>query len=366
MIRTEEFTLNMGPVHPSTHGILRLIIKMSGEVVTEIDPDLGFLHRGVEKMGENLTYPEFVIHTDRLDYVNAMNNNHAYVLAVERLGGLTVPERAEYLRVITAELNRIASHLFFIATTGMDLGNFTILLHCFRDREMILHIFEKICGARLTYSYFRLGGVGFDFPPGMEQDILNFTAYLKTRLPDYDRLLTDNYIFQKRLMGVGVLSREDAINWGTSGPVLRGSGVQWDIRRNDPYSVYDRFDFEIPTGKNGDCWDRYMVRVLEIRESIKIVEQACKNIPAGDIRSKVSRIFKPPAGEVYSRVEVPKGELGFYIVSQDKSTKPYRIHIKAPSFVNLSSIIEVAKGCLIADVVAILANYDIVLGEIDR
>jgi NADH-quinone oxidoreductase subunit D len=222
-----------------------------------------------------------------------------------------------------------------------------------------------MCGARLTYSYFRLGGVGFDFPPGMEQEILDFTSYLKPRLKDYDRLLTDNMIFQRRLIGVGRLSREDAVNWGTSGPVLRASGVKWDLRRNDPYSIYDRFDFEIPTGENGDCWDRYMVRVREIRECIKIVEQACKTLPAGEIRSKVSRIFKPPGGEVYSRVEVPKGELGFYIVS-DKTTKPYRIHIKAPSFVNLSSIIEVGRGCLIADVVAILANYDIVLGEIDR
>ncbi len=365
MMQTEEMILNMGPQHPSTHGILRLILKMNGEVVTAIDPDVGFLHRGVEKMGENLTYPEFLIHTDRLDYVNAMNNNHAYILAVERLGKLEVPERAEYLRVICAELNRIASHLFFIATTGMDLGNFTILLYCFRDRERILQMFEKICGARLTYSYFRLGGVGYDFPPEMAREILDFLDYFKPRLIDYDRLLTDNVIFQKRLIGVGVLSREDAINWGTSGPVLRGSGVKWDIRRNDPYSIYDKFDFEIPTGRNGDCWDRYMVRVLEIRESIKIVEQACKAIPEGPIRSKVSRIFKPAKGEVYSRVEVPKGELGFYIVS-DGTTKPYRIHIKAPSFVNLSSIIQVAKGALIADVVAILANYDIVLGEIDR
>lgn len=361
----EEMLVNMGPQHPSTHGVLRLLLKVDGEVVVKAVPYIGYLHRCFEKISENRTYPQILPYTDRLDYLASMTNNFGYVLTVERLMGVTVPERAEYIRIIAAELQRIASHLVWVGTFGLDLGNFTIFIYCFRERERILDLFEMICGARLTYSYYRIGGVADDIPAGFIEKTKDFCKYFKGVLSEYDKILTYNKIFQDRLKGIGILAKEDAIDYAASGPVLRGSGIKWDIRKNDPYSIYDRFEFDIPVGETGDCWDRYMVRMEEMRQSTRIIEQALDGIPAGEVMAKVPRVIKPPAGEIYSRIEAPRGELGFYLVS-DGSTKPYRLKVRAPSFVNLSAFPIMIPGWKIADVVAILGSVDIVLGEVDR
>src|SRR5574337_674039 len=361
----EEFYVNMGPQHPSTHGVLRLMLKLDGEVVTEVIPYIGYLHRCHEKIGENRTYTQIIPYTDRLDYLASMYNNFGFVLTVERLVGITVPERAEYMRVILGELQRIASHLIWLGTFGLDLGNFTIFMYCFREREKILDLFESVCGQRLNYAFYRIGGMPLDFPDSFVTDCQAFLEWFKPRLPEYDAIMSDNIIFQKRVQGLGKLDAKTAIDYAISGPMLRASGIKWDLRRNDPYSIYDRFEFDIPVGASGDVWDRYMVRRIEMEESVKIIEQALQGLPSGEIIAKMPKKLKPPVGDIYSRVETPRGELGFYLVS-DGSEKPYRYKVRSPAFVNLSVLLVIGTGCLVADVVAILGSIDIVLGEVDR
>jgi len=361
----EEMYINMGPQHPSTHGVLRLLLKLDGEIITDCVPFVGYLHRCHEKIGENRTYTQIIPYTDRLDYLASMSMNFGYVLTIERLVGQKIPERAEYLRVIMAELQRIASHLLWLGTFGLDLGNFTIFIYCFREREMILDLFEAVSGQRLNYCFYRIGGMPMDLPGNWISDCRAFLDWFKDRLPEYDAIMTDNVIFQKRAQGVGILKPEVAIAYAASGPMLRGSGITWDLRRNDPYSIYDRFEFEIPTFEGCDVWGRYMVRRREMAESARIVEQALAQLPDGEIMAKMPKNLKPPAGQVYCRTETPRGELGFYVIS-DGSTKPYRYKVRSPAFVNLSALPEMLRGCLVADLVAVLGSVDIVLGEIDR
>ncbi|OGL52868.1 MAG: NADH dehydrogenase [Candidatus Schekmanbacteria bacterium RIFCSPLOWO2_12_FULL_38_15] len=363
---TEEIVVNMGPQHPSTHGVLRILLTLDGEKVTDCEVVIGYLHRGVEKLAEHRDYKQAIILTDRLDYLASMSNNLAYVLAVEKLMDVKVPERAEYIRVIVAELQRIASHLIWLATHAMDIGAITVFLYCFREREEILNLFEMLCGARLTYNYMRIGGVSEDLPEGFIERANKFIEIFPDRIDEYETLLTKNRIWIDRTVGVGVISGEDGIDLGLSGPSIRGSGVRWDVRKAEPYSIYDRFDFQIPIGEKGDTYDRYLVRIEEMRQSNKIVKQALDQLPDGEIMAKVPRIIKPPKGEVYRSIESPKGELGFYIVSDGTSTSPYRMKIRPPSFVNMESFSKMIKGHLVADVIAVIGTLDIVLGEVDR
>jgi NADH-quinone oxidoreductase subunit D len=361
----EEMYVNMGPQHPSTHGVLRLMLKLDGEYITDCIPYIGYLHRCHEKIGENRNYTQIIPYTDRLDYLASISMNFGYVLAVERLMGQKVPERAEYMRVILAELQRIASHLIWLGTFGLDLGNFTIFMYCFREREMILDLFESVTGQRLNYAFYRIGGMPMDFPDTFLTDCQAFLTWFKQRLPEYDAIMTDNVLFQKRVQGVGILAPEVAVDYAVSGPMLRGSGFKWDLRKNDPYSIYDRFDFEIPVYGTCDVWARYLVRRKEMEESVKIVEQALAQLPPGEVMAKMPKTIKPPAGQIYSRNESPRGEIGFYVIS-DGSPKPYRYKVRSPAYVNLSALPEMLRGCLIADCVAVLGSVDIVLGEIDR
>lgn len=365
-IQTEEYLINMGPQHPSTHGVLYLELKLNGETVVDCIPHIGYLHRGIEKIAENRTYTQIIPFTDRLDYIASMNNNLGYCLAVEKLMGIEICERAKYIRVIIAELNRIASHLLAIGTFAQDLGAFaTPLFYCLREREKIIEIFDEICGNRLTYNYMRIGGVQFDLPEGIDKKIKDFIAYMDSKINDYENLLSGNAIFLARTKNIGVLSKETALNYGVTGPNLRASGVNWDLRRDFPYLVYDKFQFNIPVYNNGDSWDRYKIRLDEIAQSLRIIEQAVAVLPEGDPVVKVGRMIKPLAGEVYATSENPRGELGFYIVS-DGSQYPYRLKIRAPSFANLAVMPSLVKGLKVADVVCILGSLDIVMGEIDR
>jgi len=361
-----EMLLNLGPQHPSTHGVLRVVIKLDGEIITDAIPDMGYLHRGVEKLSEHRTYPMVIVLTDRDDYLSAMNNNWAFCLAVEKLIKVEIPPRADYIRVIVGELNRIASHMVFYGTFGIDIGAFTPFLHAFgRDREEILDLFEEICGARITYNYIRVGGVMLDAPEGWVGRVLEFVERMRPRLEEYDKLLTYNPIFIDRTVGIGKLSGERAKALGITGPMLRASGVDLDLRRDHPYGVYKNFQFNIPVRKEGDCYDRYMVRRLEMSESLKIVEQACRTIPDGLTMGKVSKVYRPPAGETYDQLESPRGWLGSYIVA-DGTDRPYRYHIRPPSFINLQSLRELIRGYKVADMIAILGSIDFVLGEVDR
>jgi len=369
-LKTEEMILNMGPQHPSTHGVLRLELQLEGEIISNVIPHIGYLHRCFEKHAEAMTYPQVIPYTDRMDYLAAMYNEFGYVLAVERLMGIEVPERVEYIRVIMGELQRIASHLVALGTYGADIGAFTPFLYCFRDREKILHLFEITCGARLLYNYIWIGGVSQDLHPDFIRLTRDFIKEFRPNIKELNDLLSYNQIFIDRTANVAALPKETAINYGITGPNLRASGVKWDLRKNDSYSIYDRFDYEIPVGsgergKTGDCWDRYIIRVREMEESLKIIEQAIEQIPGGDVTSAIPKRVKPPAGQIYTRVENPRGELGYFIIS-DGSLNPYRIKVRAPSFVNLSVMGELCKGWMVADVVAILGSIDIVLGEIDR
>lgn len=369
-LNTQEILVNVGPQHPSTHGVLRLLVKTDGEWVTETIPHIGYLHRCAEKIAEFLDYPQYIPYTDRMDYLAAINNNLCYCLAVEKLAGIEVPPRATYLRVIGAELNRIASHLLSYGTFGMETGAFTPFFYGFREREFILSIFEKWFGARLTCNLCRIGGVMADITPEIAADIREFVKTMRAVWDDYNTLLSFNEIFIQRTANVGVIPAELAIDYGLTGPCLRGSGVKWDLRKNDPYCNYDKFDFEIPIGEGkmgtvGDSWDRYWVRMREIIESTKIIEQAVEGLPEGPIQAKLPRVLKLPAGEVYVRCENPRGELGFYLVSKG-GTKPYRLKVRAPSFCNLSITSAICKDCLLADVIVIVGSIDIVLGEVDR
>lgn len=369
-LKTEEMVLNMGPQHPSTHGVLRLELQLDGEIISDVIPHIGYLHRCFEKHCEAMTYPQVIPYTDRMDYLASMYNEFGYAVAMERLLKIEVPERVEYIRVIMGELQRIASHLVAIGTYGADIGAFTPFLFCFRDRERILHLFEITCGARLLYNYIWIGGLSHDLHPDFIRLTKEFIKDFRPNVKELNELLSYNRIFIERTANVGVLPLETAINYGVSGPNLRGSGMKWDLRKDDPYSIYHKFDYDIPVGKGkkgkvGDCWDRYYVRVLEMEESLKIIEQAIEQIPEGDVTSAIPKRIKPPEGQIYTRVENPRGELGYFIIS-DGSLNPARVKVRAPSFVTMQVFGELCKGWMVADVVAILGSVDIVLGEIDR
>ena len=365
-LKTEPFVLNIGPVHPSTHGVFRMRATLDGEVIVDIEPVFGYLHRGIEKLAEERTYTGIIPLTDRLDYLASMSNNLAYVLSVEKLAGVKVPERAEYLRVIIAELQRIASHLIAVGAFLNDCGAFfTPFLYMFREREKIVDLFEMVSGQRLLYNYMRIGGFTQDIPDEFLPALDKFIRQMPGFIDEYDRLLKENEILLARAKGVGILPKEMALDICASGPVLRASGVQWDIRKVDPYSIYDRFEFDIPTGEAGDCYDRYRVRVEEMRQSLRIIKQAMKQIPTGEIRAKVSHLIRPPAGEAYTHIEAPKGELGFYLVS-DNSIAPYRCHIRAPSLINLTALREMMIGWKVQDAIIIFGSIDITMGEVDR
>jgi NADH-quinone oxidoreductase subunit D len=369
-LRTEEILVNMGPQHPSTHGVLRLVVRTDGEMVRELWPQLGYLHRCFEKITESVDYTQVVPYTDRLDYIGSMNNALAYCLPVEKIGGIEVPERGQALRVIMAELNRIGSHLIAFGTYALDLGAFTPFMYGFREREMILSIFEKVSGGRLLYHYPRIGGVIRDITPDVASDIRAFLKQLRKVWKDYNGLVSENAIFVRRTADLGIITREEAIAWGLTGPCLRGSGIRFDLRKSHPYSGYEKYDFDIAVGTGikgsvGDCWDRYWVRMLEMVESCRIVEQALDGLPEGPVMAKLPRVLKLPAGEAYVPCENPRGELGFYIVS-DGGAKPARVRVRAPSFCNLSILNKMCREVLLADAVAILGSIDIVLGEVDR
>jgi NADH-quinone oxidoreductase subunit D len=368
--KSDEILVNMGPQHPSTHGVLRVILKTDGEVVTDATPDIGYLHRALEKIAERVTYPQFMPFTDRLDYLAAANCNCGYAWTVEKLAGIEVPERAEFIRVIVCELNRIASHLIAFGAFTADMGAFTPFLYGIRERERINDLFENICGNRLTYNYARIGGVSMDLPEGFVDELSRFLDYFEPKIDEYNELISYNKIFIHRLADVGVVTPEDALQYGFVGPNLRGSGIKWDLRKDEPYSVYDRFDFDVPVGfaekgTLGDAFDRYMVRIREMKESVKILRQAIEMLPEGDHVAKVPRVFKPPKGEIYFRSENPRGELGFYLIS-DGTTNPYRLKIRTGSFTALSIFNKISRGLLIADIVALIGSLDIILPEIDR
>ena len=388
--RTTEMLLNMGPQHPSTHGVLRVVLELDGERVSKAIPDLGYLHRGVEKLAEGLHYMQILPHTDRLDYTCAMTNNYAFVRAVEKLVGTSVPERAEYVRTIVAEMQRIVGHLFWLGTQALDIGAMTVFFWTFREREVLLDMFEKLCGARLTVNYYRIGGVDSDLTPELIDGLRSFLKTFPDRIQEYDVLLKKNRIWVARTKGVAVISAEDAINFGLTGPVLRGSGVSYDVRKLDPYGAYDKVEWEVPIGKDGDTYDRYWIRIEEMRQSTRIILQCLDQMPDGPIvgedaqvipppKEKVMRDmeslihhfiiftqgFKPPKGETYCATEVPKGELGFFFIS-DGGPRPYRMKIRSPSFVHMGAFDYMARGYLISDIVTIFGTYDIVMGECDR
>ncbi len=391
LVRTEELLLNMGPQHPSTHGVLKVILELEGERITKSTPVMGFLHRGVEKLAEEGTYHQFIPHTDRLDYVCAMYNNFAYCRAVEKLMNITVPERAEYLRTIVAEVQRIIGHQFWLGTQALDIGAMTVFFYTFRDREILLDWFDELCGARLTTSWYRIGGVERDFTPSLLDKLRRFLDYFLPLIDEYVVFLEKNRIWVARTKGVAVISAEDAVNFGLSGPTLRGSGVDYDLRKYEPYAAYPRCEFSVPVGKNGDTYDRYWIRVEEMRESVKIIRQCLDQMPAeGPVMAEVPSVtlppkdrvftnlesmiqqfklfsqgFDAPKGEIYCGTEAHKGELGFYIVSQGGG-KPYRLKIRAPSFIHMGAFDFMSRGYMIADAVTIFGTYDIVMGECDR
>jgi NADH-quinone oxidoreductase subunit D len=387
----DRMQLNVGPSHPTTHGVLRLIMELEGDIMTKVDPVLGYLHRGDEKIAENMTYNQFVPYTDRLDYLAPLANNMAYAIAVEKLANLEVPARCQAIRVITAELARISSHLLGIGVFGMDTGAWTPFMYCFTEREKLFDLFEELTGARFTTSYTRIGGVTRDIPPGWTDKVLRFLNEFTRTLDEVDSLLTRNRIFFDRCVGVGVISRQDALDYGLTGANLRASGVDWDLRRDKPYSGYEKYDFDIPLGSKGDCYDRFLVRMEEVKQSARIVEQAIRNLPDGLWYAEDARkIYAPrkdkiltsmeeliqnfmivtqgpqiPEGEVYFEAENPKGALGFYVVSKGGGV-PYRLKIRAPSFCNLSILSKLLPGHMMTDVTTILGSLDFVMGECDR
>jgi len=360
-----ELVINMGPQHPATHGVLRVILRLDGEKVMGLECVIGYLHRGVEKIAEHRTYTMFNPYVDRMDYVAAVSNGLGYCEAVEKLLNVEAPPRANYIRVILTELNRIASHQLWLGTHALDIGAMTPLFYTFRDREEILKIFEKYCGARLTTHAFRIGGCQYETYEGFEKDVKKFLTFVAPKIDEYEELLTTNRIWVERTKNVGTISAKDCVALGVTGPVLRASGVKWDLRKAQPYANYKQFEFDIPTGQNGDTYDRYLVRMAEMRQSLRIIQQAVDGIPEGPIMAKVSKVIKPAVGEIYHSIEAPKGELGYYIVS-DGSTQPYRVRVRPPSFVNLQALDLMCRGQLVADVIAVIGTLDIVLGEVDR
>jgi NADH-quinone oxidoreductase subunit D len=386
----KNMTLNFGPQHPAAHGVLRLILEMDGEVITKADPHIGLLHRGTEKLIEHKTYLQAVPYFDRLDYVSPMCQEHAFALTVEKLLGCEVPRRAQYIRVMFAELTRILNHIMAVTTQALDVGATTPLLWLFEEREKIMEFYERVSGARMHSNYIRPGGVSQDLPDGLLEDIAIFIEQFPTYLADTEGLLTENRIWKQRMVEIGVVSQKEAMDWGFSGPMLRGSGIAWDLRKSQPYDVYDEMDFDIPIGKNGDCYDRYLIRIMEMYESIKIIKQCIANIPTGPIKTLDRKIspppraemkssmeamihhfklysegYKVPTGEYYGAVEAPKGEFGVYLYA-DGTNKPYRCRIKAPGFVHLQALDFMSKGHMLADVVTIISSLDIVFGEVDR
>jgi NADH-quinone oxidoreductase subunit D len=360
-----ELVLNMGPQHPSTHGVLRVVLKLDGEKVLGTDCVIGYLHRGVEKLGENRTYQQFAPYVDRMDYCAAVSNGLGYCLAVEKLLNVEAPPRAQVVRVVLTELNRVASHLIWLGTHALDIGAITPLFYVMREREEVLNIFERYCGARLTTHAFRIGGLQYETYDNFERDVKAACDFILPKIDEYDQLLTGNRIWMGRLKHVGVLNAEDCKQYGVTGPMLRAAGVKWDLRKAQPYSGYEQYEFEIPTGTNGDTYDRYLVRMEEMRQSIRIIRQAVDHIPEGPIMAKVPKVIKPAVGEAYVSIEAPKGELGYFIVS-DGSTQAYRLRVRPPSFINLQALDKMARGALVADLVAIIGTIDIVLGEVDR
>ena len=387
---TRELSVNMGPQHPATHGVLRLVLDIDGETVVKVTPHVGYLHRGIEKLGESLSYFQALPLTDRMDYVSAMSNNIGYCVAVEKLFGIEAPERAKFIRTIVGEMSRIANHLLWLATHALDIGAMTVFLYCFREREWLLDLFEMICGARLTVTYPRIGGVRNDVPQEFLDSLYKFTDEFPSRILEYETLIDQNRIWLKRTKGIGVISAEEAINWGLTGATLRGSGVLYDVRKHTPYDAYDKVDFDIPIGTEGDTYDRYRCRMLELRQSNRIIRQCIEKLPPGPIMADAPKFTLPPKdyvlkdmehlihqfilitkgptvpeGEIYVATEVPKGELGFYFVS-DGTGKPYRMRVRAPSFVHASVLPRLCVGHLVADVIANIGTIDIVLGECDR
>jgi NADH-quinone oxidoreductase subunit D len=386
----ETMLLNMGPQHPSTHGVLRLLLELDGENVVSCVPDIGYLHTGIEKTCEDKTYVKIVPLTDRMDYLAPLSNNLGYVMAVEKLMDTQVPIRAQYVRVILCELTRITSHLVWLGTHALDIGAMSVFLYCFRERETVMDIFEMVSGQRMMASYFRPGGLWRDLPPGFEEAVRAFLKLMPSRIDEYEALLDKNPIWLERTKNIGYISAQDAIAWGVSGPSLRGSGVNWDIRKVMPYSCYDHFDFDVPLGKNGDVYDRFLCRIHEMRASLKIITQALDKLPGGPVMTSDRKVapppkeelaysmealihhfklwtegFQPPEGEVYVVVESPRGEFGCYLNS-DGSPKPRRVHFRAPSFANLSALPVMTKNVFVADLVAITGSIDIVLGDVDR
>jgi NADH-quinone oxidoreductase subunit D len=385
--RIKSFTMNFGPQHPAAHGVLRLVLEMDGEVVERADPHIGLLHRGTEKLIEYKTYLQALPYFDRLDYVSPMCMEHSYALAVEKLLGIEAPPRAQYIRVVYAEITRILNHLLNVPTFAMDVGAITPVLWCFEEREKLLEFYERVCGARFHAAYFRPGGVHQDLPAGLADDILAWVEQFPAKVDDLERLLTENRIFKQRTVGI---SAADAVDWALTGPMLRGSGVAWDLRKAQPYDVYGTMDFDIPVGRNGDCWDRYLVRMEEMRQSLRIIKQALEQMPGGPVKVNDRKVAPPPrgemknsmealihhfklytegyhvpAGETYTATEAPKGEFGVYLVS-DGSNRPYRCKIRSPDFAFLQSTDFIGKGHMLADVVAIIGSMDIVFGSIDR
>jgi NADH-quinone oxidoreductase subunit D len=359
-------TLNLGPQHPSTHGVFRLIMQLQGETVVGSTPVMGYLHRSSEKLGEARTYVQGTVLTDRMDYLSPITTNWAYALAIERLTGLVVPERAEFLRVITGELSRIQSHLVAVGTFGMDVGTYgTPLLYALRERESVLDLLSLPTGVRMNPSYIRYGGVARDAPPEFFGQLERFLRVFPSKVDEYEAILTVNEVFRNRTMGVGIIPPSVAKAYSVTGPILRASGIDYDVRRAEPYSIYDRFDWDVPVRYNGDCFDRYMIRILEMRQSTRILQQALDAIPEGDIRAKMPKVLKPPKGEAYARIEGPKGEIGFFLIS-DGTANPYRYNVRPPSFVNLTCLGQIAVGHKLADAVVILGSFDIVMGEVDR
>jgi NADH-quinone oxidoreductase subunit D len=386
----KTMTLNMGPQHPATHGVLRVELELDGETVVKATPHVGYLHTGIEKTAESKLYYKVIPMTDRMDYLAPMSNNLGYCLAVEKLLDLEMPPKVVYARIILTELTRIMSHMVWVGTHALDLGAMSMLLYAFRDREMIVDLYEAVSGQRMMSTYFRIGGLAYDLPHDFDKSVRDILKAIPNRIRDYERLLTDNKIFRKRTIGVGIIDAEDAINYGLTGPTLRGSGVNYDVRRALPYCSYDKFEFDVPLGKNGDVYDRYLVRMEEMRQSLRIIKQALDGMPDGpyqvrapgivlprkeDVLSKMESLifhfkiitegFKTPRGAVYQAIESPKGELGFYI-SSDGTNKPHRMRVRPPSFVNLSALPKLVEGGMVADVIAVIGSIDIVLGEVDR
>lgn len=364
-VRTEEMLLNVGPQHPSTHGVFRIVIKIDGEIIQEARPVIGYLHRGTEKLAEDLSYTQIIPYTDRMDYLSGMTNNYVICHAAETLMELEIPERAEYLRVIAMELNRIASHCLWFGTFLLDLGATTPFLYSMRERETILDLFNELCGARITFNYMRVGGVKWDAPDGWIEKVKNFLPVMKEKIDEYEEFVSNNEIFLNRTKGIGKYTKEQAIDYGLSGVNLRATGVKWDLRKDQPYSIYDRFEFDVPTGKTGEVYDKFKCRMDEMRQSVRILEQAVEQFPpSGPIMAKIPRVVRVPEGEAYVGIEAPRGELGCYLVSKGKSN-PWRVKFRRPSFCNLQILPELLHGENVSNLVAILGSIDIVLGEVD-